>query len=143
MIGNAKNPNDPKVGRVLGGGRVKKEYPYTLVIKEKRKSIRTAAILEKVVNERFHQSEAGKQKGAATAKTDGYLVLKVPPSYHQNQERFFRVVQLLPMVDTPALASAADGRLGQGAARPQDERRGRAASSKGWAPPAARPSRRA
>ncbi len=103
MIGNAKNPNDPKVGRVLGGGRVKKESPYMLIIKEKRKSVRTAAILERVVNERFHQSEGGEQKGASTAKTDGYLVLRVPPSYHQNQERYFRVVQLLPMVDTPAL----------------------------------------
>jgi flagellar basal body P-ring protein FlgI len=103
MIGNAKNPNDPKVGRVLGGGRVKKDSPYLLVIKDKRRSIRTAAILEKVVNERFHQSEAGKQKGASTAKTDGYLVLNVPPTYHQNQERYFRVIQLLPMVDTPAL----------------------------------------
>ena len=126
MIGNAKNPADPKVGRVLGGGRVKKEYPYTLVLKDKRKSVRTAAILEKVVNERFHQSEAGKQKGAATAKTDGFLVLNVPPIYHQNQERFFRVVQLLPMVDTPALRASADGDVGQGAARSQDERRGRA-----------------
>jgi flagellar basal body P-ring protein FlgI len=103
MTGNAKNPNDPKVGRVLGGGRVKKESPYMLIIKDKRKSVRTAAILEKVVNERFHQSDAGEQKGACTAKTDGYLVLRVPPSYHQNQERFFRVIQLLPMVDTPAL----------------------------------------
>jgi flagellar basal body P-ring protein FlgI len=103
MTGNAKNPADLKSGRVLGGGRVKKESPYMLVIKEKRKSVRTAAILEKVVNERFHQSEAGKQKGSATAKNDSYLILKVPPTYHQNQERFFRVVQLLPMVDTPAL----------------------------------------
>jgi flagellar basal body P-ring protein FlgI len=103
MIGNARNPSDPKVGRVLGGGKVKKDSPYLLVIKDKRKSVRTAAILETVVNERFHQGEAGKQKGVATAKTDGYLVLKVPPTYHQNQERFFRVVQLLSMVDTPAL----------------------------------------
>jgi flagellar basal body P-ring protein FlgI len=103
MTGNAKSPGDLKSGRVLGGGRVKKESPYMLVIKEKRKSVRTAAILEKVVNERFHQSEAGQQKGAATAKNDSYLILKVPPTYHQNQERFFRVVQLLPMVDTPAL----------------------------------------
>ena len=63
MIGNAKNPNDPKVGRVLGGGRVKKESPYMLIIKDKRKSIRTAQILERVVNERFHQSEAGHAKG--------------------------------------------------------------------------------
>jgi len=106
MIGNAKNPTDPKVGRVLGGGRVRKEYPYSLVLKEKRKSVRTAGILEKVVNERFHESRAGKQKGAATAKTDGFLVLNVPPIYHQNQERFFRVVQLLQMVDTPALRAS-------------------------------------
>ncbi|HKM56007.1 MAG TPA: flagellar basal body P-ring protein FlgI [Isosphaeraceae bacterium] len=106
MIGNAKDPKDAKVGRVLGGGHVKKESPFMLVIKEKRKSIRTAAILEKVISERFHQSEAGRQKGVATAKTDGFLVLRVPPSYHQNQERFFRVVQLLPMVDTPALRAA-------------------------------------
>jgi hypothetical protein len=103
MIGSNKNPSNPKSGRVLGGGRVKKDYPYSLVIKENRKSVRTAAILEKVVNERFHQSEAGKQKGAATAKTDGFLVLSVPSMYHQNQERYFRVVQLLPMIDTPAL----------------------------------------
>jgi xanthine/CO dehydrogenase XdhC/CoxF family maturation factor len=39
----------------------------------------------------------------ANAKTDSYLVLKVPPIYHQNQEHFFRVVQLLPMIDTPEL----------------------------------------
>jgi hypothetical protein len=103
MIGSAKNPDDPKAGRVLGGGRAKKDSPFMLIIKDKRKSIRTAAILEKVVNERFHQSEAGKQKGVSTAKNDGYLVLRVSPTYHQNQERFFRVVQLLPMVDTPAL----------------------------------------
>ena len=103
MIGNAKNPNNAKVGRVLGGGKVKKESPYMLIINEKRKSIRTAQILEKVINERFHQSEAGEQKGASTAKNDGLLVLRVPPAYHQNQERYFRVVQLLPMVDTPAL----------------------------------------
>jgi flagellar basal body P-ring protein FlgI len=103
MIGNAKDPKNPKVGRVLGGGRVKKESPYTMVINEKRRSVRTAAILEKVINERFHQSESGQQKGAATAKTDSFLTLKVPTTYHQNQERFFRVVQLLPMVDTPAL----------------------------------------
>ncbi len=39
----------------------------------------------------------------ATAKTPSYLVLKVPTLYHQNQEHFFRVVQLLPMIDSPEL----------------------------------------
>ena len=69
MIGTPAKPNDPKVGRVLGGGRVKKDYPYTLVIKENRESFRTSKMLETVVNERFHQTENGHQKGVATAKT--------------------------------------------------------------------------
>lgn len=103
MIGTPAKPNDPKVGRVLGGGRVKKDFPYTLAIKDNRKSFHTSRMLETIVNERFHQTEDGRQKGVATAKTDSYLVLKVPALYHQNQEHFFRVVQLLPMVDGPEL----------------------------------------
>ena len=103
MLGTPAKPNDPKIGRILGGGRVKKEYPYTLVIKENRESIFTAKMLESVVNARFHQTEDGHQKGMATGKTASFLVLRVPALYHQNQERYFRVVQLLPMVDGPEL----------------------------------------
>jgi flagellar basal body P-ring protein FlgI len=103
MIGTLAKPDDPKVGRVLGGGRVKKDFPYTLAIKDNRKSFHTSRMLETIVNERFHQTEDGRQKGVATAKTDSYLVLKVPVLYHQNQEHFFRVVQLLTMVDGPEL----------------------------------------
>ena len=103
MIGTPAKPNDPKVGRVLGGGKVKKDYPFTLVIKENRESFRTAKMLETVVNERFHQNENGHQTGAAKAKTPSYLELKVPKLYHQNQQHFFRVVQLLQMIDSPDL----------------------------------------
>lgn len=103
MIGNAENPDDPKVGRVLGGGRVKDEYPYRLILMDNKRSVRNAGLAEKVINERFHQNKHGQLKGASTAKSDTYLVLNVPDVYHQNQERFFRVVQLLPMIDTPAL----------------------------------------
>ncbi len=105
MIGTPAKPNDPKVGRVLGGGKVKKDYPFTLVVKENRESYRTAKMLETVVNERFHQTESGHQTGVAKAKTPSYLELKVPTLYHQNQQRFFRVVQLLQMIDSPDLRS--------------------------------------
>jgi len=105
MIGTPAKPNDPKVGRVLGGGKVKKDHPFTLVIKENRESIRTSKMLETVVNERFHEFENGHQKGMTTAKTPSYLVLKVPTLYHQNQEHYFRVVQLLTMIDSPELRS--------------------------------------
>ena len=60
-------------------------------------------MLETVVNERFYQTQDGHQKGSANAKTSSYLELKVPTLYHQNQERFFRVVQLLQMIDSPEL----------------------------------------
>ena len=123
MIGTPAKPNDPKVGRVLGGGRVKKEYPFTLVIKENRESFRTSKMLENVVNERFHQTEDGHQKGVATAKTPSYLELKVPTLYHQNQDA------ILPGRPAPAddrqprAAGAPDGGLEQRAARPHDGRR--------------------
>ena len=103
MIGTPAKPTDPKVGRVLGGGRIKKDYPYTLVIKETRESYHTARMLETVVNTRFHQTEDGHQKGVATGKSASYLVLRVPELYHQNQDRYFRVLQFLPMVDGPEL----------------------------------------
>ena len=94
---------DPKVGRVLGGGKVKKDYPFTLVIKENRESFRTAKMLETVVNERFHQNENGHQTGAAVPRPRAIPELKVPKLYHQNQQHFFRVVQLLQMIDSPDL----------------------------------------
>ncbi len=103
MIGNETRPNDPKVGRVLGGARAKKEIPFSLVIKDGRKSVKTALLLEKVVNARFHQREGVEQKGMAKGQNDQILILRVPRVYHHFPGRYFEVVRRLPVVDTPAL----------------------------------------
>ena len=103
MVGTPARPKDLKVGRVLGGGRVKRDYNYTLVIRESRESFHTAKLLEDVINARFHQMEHGHQKGMATGKNSRFLVLKVPELYHQNQARYFQVVQALPVIDRPEL----------------------------------------
>jgi flagellar basal body P-ring protein FlgI len=103
MIGTEAKPDDPKRGRVLGGARPKKDFPYNLVIKENRKSVRTAALLEKVVNARFHQTEGIEQKGMAKAETDQYIILNVPHTYHHYPGRYFEVVKRLAVVDTPEL----------------------------------------
>ncbi len=124
MLGTPAKPNDPKVGRVLGGGRVKKSHPYTLVINENRESVRTAKMLENVVNERFHQFEDGHQKGVANAKRPSYLELKVPALYHQNQDHFFSVVQQLADDRHPRAACAADCDLEQAATGTDDRRDG-------------------
>ncbi len=101
MTGSSTNPGSLKVGRVLGGGRIRKEIPHRLVLNDNRKSFKTAAIVEKVVNQRFPESKAVNEKGEAHAKDFQHIELKVPSVYHQNQDRFFRVVKLLMVVDSP------------------------------------------
>lgn len=103
VTGTKEAPENGKVGRVLGGTRVRSDIPYALIIKDKRKSVKTAALLQTVVGRRFFRLDGVEQKGLAEAKTDQYLVLNVPKVYHQNQARYFQVLQLLPVVDTPEL----------------------------------------
>ncbi|GAC1470494.1 MAG: flagellar basal body P-ring protein FlgI [Isosphaeraceae bacterium] len=103
MVGSQASPGDLKSGRILGGARARKEVPFKLILNENRRSFRTSSLLEGVVNQRFPQTQGVEQKGSAVAKTDQYLELKIPQVYHLNQDRFFRVVKLLPIVDTPPL----------------------------------------
>ena len=103
MTGNAAKPNDPKIGRVLGGGRVKEDSPYALTIKEARRSGKTSQLLQNVINNRFHQTDGTDQKGMAIAKTDSLLVLRVPKTYHHNQDRYHQLIKLMPLIDNPTL----------------------------------------
>lgn len=103
MTGNAARTGDPKVGRVLGGGRVLQDSPYTLVIKETRRSGKTSQLIENVVKQRFHETQDGTNKGMAEAKTDATLVLKVPKTYHHNQDRYHLIITYLHLVDNPSL----------------------------------------
>jgi flagellar basal body P-ring protein FlgI len=103
MIGTATDPNNPKVGRVLGGARIKKAQPFRISIKDSHRSIKASKLLETVINSRFHFAEGVNDAGAATSKTDQFLELKVPHVYHHNQDRFFRVVKTLSIVDSQAL----------------------------------------
>lgn len=90
-----------KIGKVLGGAHVKKESPYRLALLERHQSIRSSALIQEVINRRFAVRIGPESRGVATAKTDEYLELKVPHVYHQNQQRFFQVVKLLPLIDRP------------------------------------------
>ena len=107
LTGNEADPKDPKVGKVLGGGKIKKEFPFVLLIKEGRRSVKTAAILMNVINQRFHQHKGVDEQGVVSAKDvskpDKHLNITVPQVYHQNEARFFLVVKQLPLVTTPEL----------------------------------------
>lgn len=104
MTGSPTDPNDVKFGRVLGGGRVKKDIPYNFIIHDDRRSVRTAKLVEDVVKLRFHENQGGEMKGMAIpTRSDDRLILRVPKVYHHNQSRYFQVIQSLPLVDTPNL----------------------------------------
>lgn len=113
MIGSRAKPEDPKAGRVLGGGHVKEESPYVLSIKEARRSGKTSKLLETVITNRFHQTDGVDQKGMAEAKTDSVLQLRVPKNYHHNQTRYHQVVKLLPLIDNAELRTQRIERWGK------------------------------
>ena len=104
MVGSLSTPKGLKVGRVLGGGRVKADIPYNLRIDDDRRSVRLSKLVEDVIKERFHQSDGLDQKGMASAKQDNLLILKVPRTYHHNQVRYFQVIQNMPLVRNPSLS---------------------------------------
>jgi hypothetical protein len=104
MTGNLADPKNVKVGRVLGGGRVKTDIPYNLVIKDDRRSARTVKLVEDTIGLRFHENKSGDQKGMAKSmRSDQRLILNVPKVYHHNQSRYFQVIEHLSLVDNPSL----------------------------------------
>lgn len=103
FTGSPEKPDDLKAGQVLGGGRVKKAIPFKIILSDNRKSYHTSKLVQDVVNQRFPQSDGVEQKGSAVAKDFQNIELKIPRVYHQNQDRFFRVIRLLQVVDNPTL----------------------------------------
>lgn len=84
-------------GRILGGGVSHLSRPLLLVLKPEHQSVRNSARIQEVVNRRFHTFEHGNKVGVATAKTDEMIELKVHSRYHDNIERYIRVVRSIPL----------------------------------------------
>src|SRR5262249_41189475 len=66
----------------------------------------SAALVQSVIGRRFFYLDGVEQKGMAEAKTDEYIKLSVPKTYHQNQSRYFQVLQHLSVIDSPELRAA-------------------------------------
>lgn len=102
LTGSSVKPDDMRSGRSLGGAASLEDVPFSMIVKDRRRSVRTTSMIQNAINRRFFQHDGVDPTGMATAKDDHYLVLKIPKVYHQNQDRFFRVVKLLSMVETDA-----------------------------------------
>lgn len=84
-------------GRILGGGNSHQSRPLLLVLKPEHQSVRNSARIQEVVNRRFHTFDHGNKVGVATAKTDEMIELKIHSRYHDNIERYIRVVRSIPL----------------------------------------------
>ncbi len=87
-------------GRVLGGGVALKSRPLALVLKPEHQSVFNSARIESIVNKRFHTYEKGVKVGAAKAKTNEYIELKLHPRYKDNVQRYVAVVRSLPLKES-------------------------------------------
>jgi hypothetical protein len=104
LAGSIQDPDDLRSGRVLGGVRVREDMPYQLVLRENHQGARTVMIVEAAIGARFFYLDGPNQKGMAqSTRSDEMLILRVPRIYHQNQDRYFKVIQRLPVIDTPEL----------------------------------------
>jgi hypothetical protein len=84
-------------GRVWGGGRVLEDRPYFFMLNEKDANPRTAMEVAARLNATFLLAGDARNKVANAVKGDVVLV-KVPPAYRLNHERFLIVARQVPMV---------------------------------------------
>jgi hypothetical protein len=97
--GDAKKASDPRVGRVLAGGKVLKTQQFRLVLVEP--SMRTADQIVRLINARF--------PGAAKATADpGRIELETPREFVDYKSHFLDLLGALYMRETP---DARDQRL--------------------------------
>lgn len=87
-------------GRILGGGIAHQSRPLMLVLKPEHQSVRNSARVEAAINRRFHTFDGGSKIGVAKAKTDEVVELVVHPRYHDNVERYLRVIRSLSLQES-------------------------------------------
>lgn len=95
LRGNHEVGDDPQLwleGRILGGGRVVKENPLDLRIRQDYRHVETAKMIAKVINNRFYYFDGTTRRGIATAKQDDLIDIEIPERYRNNAHRLMAVV---------------------------------------------------
>ncbi len=88
-------------GRILGGAISMVDRNLGLVLMSEHHSVRASALIGNAVNTRFHTYDRGTKRGVATPKRDNYIELSIHNRYRNNLVRYVRVVQAIPVRETP------------------------------------------
>ena len=88
-------------GRILGGALSTKSRELGLILKPDHQSVRASARIGDVVNRRFHTFDRGTKRGVAIPKRDSFVEITVHSRYRNNLVRYFRVIQSIPISESP------------------------------------------
>ena len=104
MIGTPAKPNDPKVGRVLGRRQGQERIPVHARHQGEPRELPHVENARNGGQRAFPPDRRRASKGSRPPpRLPAISSSRCPTLYHQNQQRFFRVVQLLQMIDSPEL----------------------------------------
>lgn len=80
-------------GSIPGGAVSKTERNLEIIIRNERRSIKTAKNIERAISKRlFHYDRFGQRTSMASAKTDMMVELKVHPLYRNNYPRYRQMI---------------------------------------------------
>ncbi len=88
-------------GKILGGAVVTVPRELGLLVRDEYLSVRTSAMIGNAINNRFHIYSNGDKQGVATPRRDTFISLAVHPRYRENLTRYIRVIQNIPVRETP------------------------------------------
>jgi hypothetical protein len=102
LLENAADPRSETRGRILGGTVSLMDRSLGLVLMTEHHSVAASTLIGRAVNARFHTYDRGTKRGVATPKRDNFIELAVHSRYRNNLWRYIRVVQAIPVRETPA-----------------------------------------
>lgn len=82
-------------GRIIGGGRVKKDGALNLRIRADYRHVLISKALADAINRRFYYVDGTTRRGIANAREDDFIELEVADRYRQNVHRMFAVILAL------------------------------------------------
>jgi flagellar basal body P-ring protein FlgI len=82
-------------GRIIGGGVAQKDGRLDLRIRPEYRHVKTAKLLQDVINRRFYLADHSGRRGIANAREDDLIDVEAPERYRHNVHRLMAVIGAL------------------------------------------------
>jgi flagellar basal body P-ring protein FlgI len=93
----ADDSSELKMGRILGGGRIRRSRELVIFLREGHQTVSNAMNIERVINNRFFRYEGGRKVGVAKGINDREMVLDIATPYRADLEHYVNVVRSIAL----------------------------------------------